>query len=475
MTASPARGAQHIDPMQSLAKPTTPATVSYKPFDLRNFRSIPQVKERLSEADMFEIEVVGHVFPFKTNNYVIDELIDWENVPNDPMFALTFPQRRMLRESHYNRMAEAMRERPDDAQYLLDVANEIRHQLNPHPAGQLEHNVPELYGEPLEGMQHKYNETVLFFPSQAQTCHAYCTFCFRWPQFVGLDDLKFQTKEIENLICYLEEHPEVSDILFTGGDPMVMGPRLIRTYLGAITEARHAGRIPNISTIRIGSKSLTYWPYKYVTDAGADEVLDTFRDVVDSGIHLAFMAHFNHPVELSTPVAVEAIRRIRDTGAQIRSQTPLLRNINADPEVWAAKWRREVELGVIPYYMFVVRDTGAQHHFGVPLVEAHDIFRKAYQKVSGLARTVRGPSMSADPGKVEVLGPTVVAGRKVLALRMLQGRNPDWVARPFFAEYDEDALWLDELKPAFESRFFFEPEMAKLDAPEADGAAAAPA
>lgn len=251
---------------------------------------------------------------------------------------------------------------------------------------------------------------------------------------------------------------------------MVMSPRLIRGYLGAIADARQAGRIPNVSTIRIGSKSLTYWPYKYVTDSGADEVLDTFRDVVDSGIHLAFMAHFNHPVELSTPVVVEAIRRIRDTGAVIRSQTPLLRKINADPDLWAAKWRREVELGVIPYYMFVVRDTGAQHHFGIPLVEAHRIFRRAYQQVSGLARTVRGPSMSADPGKVEVLGPTEVAGQKVLALRMLQGRNPDWVGRPFFAKYDDKALWLDELEPAFEDRFFFEQEMAELDVVKTTGA-----
>ena len=68
--------------------------------------------------------------------------------------------------------------------------------------------------------------------------------------------------------------------------------------------------------------------------------------------------------------------------------------------------------------------------------------------------------MSADPGKVEILGVTTVAGKKVIALRMLQGRNPDWVMRPFFAKYDEKATWLSDLRPAFgEKRFFFEEEL----------------
>ena len=120
-------------------------------------------------------------------------------------------------------------------------------------------------------------------------------------------------------------------------------------------------------------------------------------------------------------------------------------------------WRKQVNLNCIPYYMFVARDTGAQHYFKVPLVEAWDIFRDAYQQVSGVCRTVRGPSMSATPGKVQILGIGEVNGKKIMTLRFLQGRNPDWVAKPFFAEYDEKAIWLDELKPAFgEEKFFFE-------------------
>ncbi|HSB50704.1 MAG TPA: hypothetical protein VLC72_05195, partial [Nitrosopumilaceae archaeon] len=99
------------------------------------------------------------------------------------------------------------------------------------------------------------------------------------------------------------------------------------------------------------------------------------------------------------------------------------------------------------------------HYFGIPLVKAYEIFRNAYKQVSGLARTVRGPSMSATPGKVHLLGVSKINGKKVIVLRFLQGRNPDWVQIPFFAKYDEKAIWLDELKPAFSSKFFFEDEL----------------
>jgi hypothetical protein len=175
------------------------------------------------------------------------------------------------------------------------------------------------------------------------------------------------------------------------------------------------------------------------------------------------MAHFNHPVELSTDAVKVAISRVLATGAQIRTQSPVMRNINADPNLWAEMWRKQVNLNCIPYYMFVARDTGAQHYFKVPLVDAWTIFRKAYQQVSGVCRTVRGPSMSATPGKIQILGVGEAGGKKIITLRFLQGRNPDWAARPFFAEYDEHAAWLDELKPAFgDEKFFFEDELKKL-------------
>ncbi len=419
-------------------------------YTLDNFRKIPQI-ESMCEEKQFEIEVVGNVFPFKTNNYVIEQLIDWNNIPHDPLFILNFPQKNMLSPTNYQKMKFALDHY--DKKEIVATANEIRMQLNPHPAGQLEFNIPKLQnGTKLLGMQHKYKETCLFFPSQSQTCHAYCTFCFRWPQFVGIDELKFATNESNQLIQYLQEHDEITDILFTGGDPMIMNSRILSAYIDTILDAD----LPNLKSIRIGSKSLSYWPYKFITDRDSEDVLELFRRVTNNDINLAFMAHFNHLTELSPPYVKLAIKKIRDTGAQIRTQSPVLSKINDNSEIWSKMWSLQVQLGCIPYYMFVVRDTGAQQYFGIPLVKAYDIFVNAYKQVSGLARTVRGPSMSATPGKILIDGIVSINKKKFLSLRFLQGRNPDWVQKPFYAEYDEKAMWISDLKPAFSNKFFFE-------------------
>ena len=429
-------------------------TTSIKSYTLQNFRTIPEIQQ-MSEEAQFEMEVVGNVLPFKTNNYVVEQLIDWNNIPKDPMFVLTFPQKGMLIPEHYDKMASTLKSGADKKE-IQRVANEIRLKLNPHPAGQMELNVPQLKdGTKLYGMQHKYDETCLFFPSQSQTCHAYCSFCFRWPQFVGMDEMKFAMKEGEQLVQYLREHPEITDVLFTGGDPMIMKASMFSVYTDALLDAK----LPNLKTIRIGTKAVSYWPYKFLTDSDANETLENFEKIVKSGTHLAIMAHLNHLVELSTDPIKEAIKRITNTGAQIRTQSPILAHINDDADMWAKMWQKQVSLGCIPYYMFVVRDTGAQHYFGVPLVKAEKIFRSAFRKVSGLARTVRGPSMSATPGKVHVLGVSEINGQKVMALQLLQGRESEWVGVPFFAKYDENAIWLDDLEPALGEKFFFEDDL----------------
>lgn len=431
--------------------------MDYKAYTLFNYKRIPQIS-RLNNNQLDHIEVVGRVFPFKTNNYVVNELIDWDNFEDDPMYILNFPQKGMLKDEHYTTMERLYKEGADK-KTIFQEANQIRMQLNPHPAGQLDHNIPELDGEKLMGIQHKYRETVLFFPTQGQTCHAYCTFCFRWPQFSGMNDIKFAMKQSDLLVKYLEKNQSITDLLFTGGDPMIMSANHLKTYLKAILTSRSH----NLSTIRIGSKSLSFWPYRFLTDKDSDEILRLFEKVTKAGIHLAFMAHFNHPRELSTEAVAKSVTRIRNTGAQIRTQSPILNHINSKPELWARMWKRQVELGMVPYYMFLARDTGAQHFFGVNLHKSWNVFRKAYNQVSGIARTVRGPSMSANPGKVQVVGITEIKGKKVFVLNFLQGRNPDWVGRPFFAEYDKNALWLDDLRPAFnEDSFFFENEFEEI-------------
>ena len=430
----------------------------YKSFTRNNFHKIPQLREALTEEQIFEIEVVGNVLPFKANNYVVDQLIKWEDPLNDPIFRLTFPQKGMLKEGHFNKMADAMKKDLTKEQ-LEQVALEIRAALNPHPAGQSDVNVPVLGNTKVEGAQHKYDQTILFFPKQGQTCHAYCTFCFRWPQFVRTNDHKFVAQDIDIVLEYISHHPEITDILFTGGDPMVMHGKAFEAYIDKIIKAD----IPHLDTIRIGSKSLAYWPYTYINSKNTSYILRSFRKAVKAGYHVSMMGHFNHNVELETEAVKKATANILEQGVKIRTQSPIFNYINNDPEVWRKMWTEQVELGMVPYYMFVARDTGAQHYFKVSLEDAQEVFREAYRNVSGLARTVRGPSMSCGPGKVQVLGVSEVNGEKVFVLRFLQGRNPEWVHRPFFAKYDPEAIWIDDLEPAFgEDKFFYEDELNEI-------------
>ena len=298
-------GESVLEKANSIRISKLPARKKYRSYLLHNFRDIPQMK-RLGEELKFDIEVVGNVLPFKANNFVVDELIDWDDIPNDPMFRLTFPQKEMLLPGHYQEIASLLRSGAE-RQVVREAADRIRLQLNPHPAGQIDHNVPHFHGETLHGMQHKYRETILFFPNQGQTCHAYCTFCFRWPQFVGMSEFKFASREIEKLIAYMREHPEITDVLFTGGDPLIMSARNLASYIDPLLDAN----LPSLRRIRIGTKALAYWPYRFVSDEDAGAMLALFRKVVQSGRQLAIMAHFNHPAELEPEAVADAIDNIR--------------------------------------------------------------------------------------------------------------------------------------------------------------------
>lgn len=428
-----------------------------KIYNSKNIDNIPQLKI-ISEEERFAIKVVASVLPFRTNNYVVDELIDWGNVPNDPIYQLTFMQKDMISESQFNQMAESIRNNLPIVEQTK-IANQIRAELNPHPAGQMTANVPFYEDEPVKGLQHKYKETVLIFPTGGQTCHAYCTFCFRWAQFVGSNDLKFATDESNSFQSYIKDHTEISDVLITGGDPMIMSYQKLKSYLEPLLDPK----FDHIKNIRIGTKSLSYWPYRFVTDKDSDAIIELFDRIMSSGKHLAIMAHFSHPVELETEIVEKAIRRLRKIGVKIRTQSPVIKYVNDSADVWAEMWVKQVNFGLLPYYMFVERNTGAKGYFEIPIYKVFQIYKDAFKRVSGLNRTARGPIMSAIPGKVMVDGIAKINGEKIFVLNLLQARNPEWVKKPFFAKYDKKATWFDQLKPAFgEDKFFFQDELDQI-------------
>jgi len=439
----------------SPAMATTTSTTStgsareYRPYGLRQLTEIGArfgIPDELVES----VAIAARVLPFRVNEYLLTELIDWSAVPDDPIFRLVFPRAEMLPAERRDELTALHRAGAPAPEWSPVVAS-IRDDLNPHPAGQITLNAPLATAERPGGIQHKYPETILFFPTAGQTCHAYCTFCFRWPQFVGPTEQRFGEREAGQLVDYLRRHPEVRDVLFTGGDPLMMKSSQLLGYIDALDEPG----LEHIDTVRIGTKALTYWPDRVLTDPDADELLQGFERVAKRR-RLVVVAHLTHPRELTTDKAIAAFRRVRATGALIHAQGALMRTINDESDLWCELWTRQGQLGVVPYYQFMERDTGPKDYFSVPLAEAVPIFRDAFSRLPGLLRTVRGPVMSAEPGKVVVDGIVDVGGRQAFALRFLQARRTEWLLRPFFAAFDPSATWLDQLKPLDGDRFFFE-------------------
>ncbi len=409
------------------------------------------VADRTGDAGLaHEVGVVSQVLPFKVSSYVVQELIDWDRAPDDAMYRLLFPHRDMLPPDDFAAVEQAMG--AQDRAGLRQTVNAIRDRLNPHPGDQLALNVPQEEDADGWGLQHKYHETLLVFPRQGQTCHSYCGYCFRWAQFVDRGDLRLAVSGPEVMTAHLRRHPEITDVLLTGGDPLVMRTELIEQYLRPLLRPEHDA----VQTVRIGTKAVSFWPHRLLAGREADDLIRLLSALVDAGKHVALMLHLSHPAELDTDAARAALRRLAGTGAVLRSQAPVVRHVNDDPAVWARLWKDQVRNGVVPYYMFVERDTGARRYFGLPLARALEIYRGAIKGLSGLGRSARGPVMSASPGKVAIDGVVNLHNGPAFALRFLQHRNPEMVGRPFHARFDAEAQWWNDLLPYGEhDREFF--------------------
>lgn len=426
---------EELDPTGEL-DPFLPTDAERRTVHGRHLLGVDGV-QTLPQAVRDRMAAVARVMPFKVNGYIVDHLIDWEDPQHDPIFQLTFPQPDMLTGEEQQVLSDAPAGEDEQA------GERMLRLLSVDPGGQMAHNVPTWQGKSLTGVQHKYANTVLIFPSTGQTCHAYCAYCFRWPQFKPQLGIKHSIRDVAPAVAYVKAHPEVTDLLFTGGDAMIMTTDRLRGWVEPFL-----AECPNVRHIRFGTKSLSYWPYRFTDGERGDSLIKFLRGIVDGGRSVNVMAHLSHPKEMSTPVFAEAVRRVRATGATIRSQAPLTRHINDDPRVWATMWQRQVDLGIVPYYMFVARPTGNHAYYSVPLARCLEIYREAVQGVSGLGRTVRGPVMSCDAGKVLIEGTLDRYGQRYFVMRFLQARDAGELGDIRLYRYDDQALWIDDLEPA---------------------------
>ncbi|MFA5865703.1 MAG: KamA family radical SAM protein [Phycisphaerae bacterium] len=306
--------------------------------------------DTLEKAQLME---TTNRFPFLSNSYYLS-LIDWSD-PNDPLRRLIIPSRQ-----------EA------------------------EPWGREDASNEKSYTR-LPGLQHKYPTTVLLLVSNQ--CGGLCRYCFRKRIFSTspeevLDDLPAARN-------YIDTHKEITNVLLTGGDPLMLPTYHLEMILAHIAPINH------IRIIRIGSKIPAFNPYRIIDDPA---LVDLFARYARNGKMIYIITHFDHPKEI-TPAAATAIELLRKTGVVLVNQTPLIRGINDHPAILAQLFRELSFIGISPYYLFQCRPALGNKTYAVPVEEGYKIFEQAKSTVSGLAKRARFV-MSHSTGKIEIVGKT---------------------------------------------------------------------
>jgi lysine 2,3-aminomutase len=276
------------------------------------------------------------------------------------------------------------------------------------------------------GLQHKYQQTGLLLVTDR--CASYCRYCFR-KRIVGNDSEEI-APDFAKVAAYIRNHPEMTNVLLSGGDPFVLSTHKLHKILD------HLLPCPNLTSIRFGTNAIAFYPPRFADP----ELPGLFQRIIDAGKAPFIVAHFDHVGEISDE-AERNIRRLREVGVQFLNQTVLLRKVNDDPDILAATFQKCHSMGNRPYYLFQGRPVKAASHFQVPLKEGVEIVRGVNRRLSGIQKTFKY-IMSHYTGKIEILG---FGEDNRLYMRYHQNRDPQKVGAIFSRRNVEGACWLDDL------------------------------
>lgn len=292
----------------------------------RSIVTIPDLETHFG-GDLDSLAQVAAVYPLRINRYYLN-LIER---PGDPLWKQAVPDMREL----------------TDKVCPADPLDEQR--LSPVPL-----------------IVHKYPDRVLFLVSNQ--CAMYCRFCTR-KRLVGTPAMQITDELIERGIGYIRRHPEIREVLVSGGDPLLLGDERIDAILAALRA------IPSVEVIRIGSRVPCTLPMR---------ITDRLVKRLKKHHPLYINTHFNHPAEI-TPEAADACRRLADAGIPLGSQTVLLRGVNDDLDTIRTLMRTLLRIRVKPYYLFQADLTRGTDHFRTPVRTGLEIMRGLYGHLSGLA------------------------------------------------------------------------------------------
>jgi KamA family protein len=336
------------------------------------------------------LEKVANKFPFGTNSYYLG-LIDWSD-PADPIRKIIIPSPEELEEWG-----------------TADPSNEARYTVAP-------------------GLEHKYGDTALFLLSDL--CGGRCRYCFRKRLFMSEQE-HATLKDYRPAVEYIRAHPEVNNVLLTGGDPLRLKTSDLREVLAALRKIEH------VQVIRIGTRMPVFNPYRVIDDPTVSAMIKEFST---SEKRLYFMLHFCHPREI-TKEAIAGVNILLESGAILCNQNPLIHGVNDSPDILAELYNKLSFIGVSPYYTFQMRPAIGNKPFAVPLVRAYRVFQQARARISGTAKRAIFV-MSHAMGKIEVVG----LDDSFIYLRHHRAPNPEDCGNLIVVRRNDTGYWLEDFE-----------------------------
>ena len=244
---------------------------------------------------------------------------------------------------------------------------------------------------PVKGLVHRYPTKVLVFPSN--NCGTFCRYCFR-KKFVGEKETQLPRSELEPIFDYLQSHPEINEVIFSGGDPLTTSNEMINYMLGEIS------RIHSVKIIRFHTRMPITIPYRI--DSGLIESLLQYL----SRFAIYFVIHVDTLGEIA-PESYSAILNLVKNGIICLASCPLLRGINDSEEVLASLWQSLVAHRVKPYYLFHTDPVQGILHFVVPLERGLSIVQNLYDRISGVGMPLYCFNVPNGGGHILLSAPTV--------------------------------------------------------------------
>lgn len=241
-------------------------------------------------------------------------------------------------------------------------------------------------------LQHKYEPTLLLHI--VDSCFANCQFCYKIKEIKHekIKDLSIDEK-INSALNYLAKHPEVNNILLTGGDPGVLNNEKLIRIISKLIEPK------NIRAIRFATKGLSYNPQRFLDE----ELLNFFKEINRrKGKQICMVAQINHPAEIDETSAL-AIKKLQDVGVQIRGQPAIIKGVNDSVDTLIDLQRTFLDHKILSYYLTIFMPVGGVEQYGLRLHEIFKNIAESKRKLSGLEK--KGVVLAShDFGKFEICG-----------------------------------------------------------------------